>query len=338
MSRNALAAAFGNLAFPAAGHGLHGFACPALVCAAWLMAGVAIAQPTSTDDGATDSTTVGPVVVQGRSAQVQRTFEKAVAQFLHDAGRPGPFGWISRWVRPVCPVTSGLTAAMNDFISSRIREVAARVGAPTAGDCSKDPDILVLFTTEPDKLMADVRKHHEGLLGYHYVGQTKSLAAFEPPMKSWYVTSTRIPGSDFVMLDRAYAPGPPGGTGSRIPAPLQSRFVLALVVIDARLVEGQAIGSVADRIAMLVLSKPASRTGCSALPSVMDFLNPQCPGSAVEELTRYDEAYLKALYTYQGDEMRSLERHSMGKAMVSQTSLAVAPPRPSPQAIKAQIP
>ncbi len=301
-------------------------------------AAAAPAQTAPHEAAPADSTTVGQVVVQGRSLQARKTFQKAVAQFLHDAGRPGPFGQISRWGGPVCPTTAGLSAAMNSFISQRIREIAARVGAPDSGDCAKGGGVMVLFTTQPDQLMADVRKHHPGLLGYHYVGETRSLAAFQPPMKSWYVTTTRIPGTDFVMLDRAYAPGPPGGTASHIPLPLQSRFAFALVVVDANLVEGQAIGSVADRIAMLALSKPAPRTGCSALPSVMDFLDPLCRGAAVEGLTEYDEAYLKALYAYKGDEQRYFQRGAMGKAMVSQTTLPSATAQPSPEAIKSPIP
>jgi hypothetical protein len=303
------------------------------LCGAWLIASAALAEPAAppvaqaqAQAQAQDATTVGQVVVQGRSPQAKKAFEKAVGQFLHDMGRPGPFGQIGRWAEPVCPITTGLTPAMDGFVNTRIEEVAARVGAPGPGDCRRGGNVMVIFTTQPDELMAYIRKHREGLLGYHYVGETKALAAFEPPMKSWYVTTTSVEGGDFVMLDQAYAPGPPQG-GSHIQLPLQSRFAFVLVVVDAKLMEGQEIGPVADRIAMLVLSRPAPHDGCSSLASVMDFLDPKCHGGGRQEgLTGYDEAYLKALYAYKGSEIRYFERKSMAKEIMKQSS----PPPPDP--------
>ena len=308
--------------------------------AAWLIASAALAQPASPPvaaaksaaathtDSSTDKSaaTTGEVIVTGHATKAPQSFVKDVEKFVHDQGQPGPIGQISRWRKPVCPLTEGLTPEFNDFVTERIKEIAAKVGAPGASDCREGVNVLVAFTTNPDRMMADVRRHHEGLLGFHYVGQTKSLAAFEPPMKSWYVTVTKIAGSDFVMIDQAYAPGPPG-SGSHIPPPLRSEFAFALVVVDSNLLEGQAIGPLADRIAFQTLSKPAPRDGCSALPSVMDVLDPKCQSSgSADGLTTYDEAYLKALYAYKGDEMRAFERTSIRKRILKDSS----PSAPTP--------
>jgi hypothetical protein len=187
---------------------------------------------------------------------------------------------------------------------------------------------MVAFTTEPDRLMADVREHHEGMLGFHYVNETRSLAAFQPPMKSWYVTMTVIPGA-YANVDRAYASHEPP-QGGHIRPPIRSEFVFALVVVDSNLLEDQAIGPVADKIAMLVLSKPAPQEGCSALPSVMDVLNPKCPASgSMDGLTAYDEAYLAALYAYKSSEIRPLERAFIRKRMIRDTGMVSrGPPEP----------
>jgi hypothetical protein len=245
------------------------------------------------------------------TAVTPESFEEAVTKFVRDLGRPGPVNQISRWGEPVCPTTEGLSPGFNDFVSERIREVAARVGAPGPGDCAGGANVSVMFTTKPDRLMTHVRKHHAGLLGFHHIGERKSLAAFQPPMKSWYVTMTTVPGQ-FASIDHAYGPGVPGGTGSRIRLPYKSRFALVLVVVDADLIEGQAIGPVADKIAMLVLSRPAPRGGCSSLPSILDFLEPACPsGEAAQSLTAYDEAYLKALYAFDRDELKGYMRDTV---------------------------
>lgn len=61
---------------------------------------------------------------------------------------------------------------------------------------------------------------------------------------------------------------------------------------------------------------PAPRDGCSALPSILDLLDPECPsGGAAEGLTSYDEAYLKALYAYKGSELKSFERRALAKSV-----------------------
>ena len=146
-------------------------------------------------------------------------------------------------------------------------------------------------------------------------------------MKSWYVTMTSVPGA-FAMFDQAYAPGPPEtGSGSRIHLPLHSGFALALIVVDPSRLEGREIGQVADRIAMLALSRPARHAGCSALPSVMDVLDPACGSNSDDHgLTSYDEAYLKALYATDLGEPRGYERDLMARRILKEG----APPAASP--------
>lgn len=203
-------------------------------------------------------------------------------------------------------------------MTNRIWEVAARVGAPGPADCGDAVNVSVIFTSEPDRLMAYVRKHRPEFLGFHPVGQRKALAAFQPPMKSWYVTMTTIPGR-FEVIDHAYGSGIPAGTGSRIRLRLKSRFAFILVVVDANLIEGQPIGPVADKIAMLVLSRPERREGCSSLPSIVNYLEPACPsGISTQALTEYDEAYLKGLYAFDRDERKRYMRDKAGDFMAEE--------------------
>jgi hypothetical protein len=302
----------------------------ALSAAALFVAANALAEaPPSGPSGKATATNSAPsanseIVVIGRPTTTPQTFEQAATRFVHDLARLGPVGQVSRWRQPVCPIAAGLTPEFNDFVINRIKDVIARVGVPT-GDCPAGANVMIAFTTMPDKLMTDVRDHHEALLGYHPVGQTKSIAAFRPPMKSWYVTMTSITGEGGARFDTANGPGPPGGTGSHVHTPLTSEFAFVLVVVDSNLLEGQTIGPVADKVAMLALSRPAPRSGCSALPSVMDLLEPDCPTSTSGAgLTAYDESYLKELYAYRGDEQRYFERRTIAKRIAK--DLGPSPP------------
>jgi hypothetical protein len=314
-----------------------------LAWAVWLTASAALAQPAPSPPVQavpSDSTAVSGIVVQGRSQKEMKSFSAAVNKFVRDQGRPSPVHGLARWDQQICPATAGLTQGFDDFVSKRIKEIAARVGVPGDGKC-KQTNLLVVFTTQPDKLMADVRDHHPGLLGYHNFSETKSLAAFQPPMKSWYITATdgRLDGADGHeprCIDLLACAG-------HILPPLHVRFAFALVVVDSNLVEGKSIGAVAAEIAMTALSMPASPDGCRPLPSVMDVLNSGCPSSAsVDGLTTFDEAYLKALYAYnaarpgaraaryaaQTTEVLAFERKAIVESIVKDTS----PPIPDDSA------
>jgi hypothetical protein len=292
------------------------------------------------------STTVGGVTVEAPSKKADQTFRAHVDQFVHSEARPGigPIKQITEWNESVCPETLGLTPALNAFVTQRIKAVAKKVGAPQAPGCIDwAPNVQVVFTTEPQKVVDDMRLHHPALLGYHYKDQTRAFATFEPPIKSWYVSDTLVFG-----LFRNQPPqkvhdvaGPHGfcaGLGEcRMPPKLESRFTHAVVVIDAGRTEGKAIGAVADEIAMIVLSRQAPREGCSPLPSVMDALDASCPGSdALEGLTPYDEAFLKALYARHDTEFLPVERseieaavRAVGRAAMNEVSEPDPPAAPS---------
>jgi hypothetical protein len=262
--------------------------------------------------------TESQIVVTAQPEATPREFERAVESFVTDLGAAGPINRISRWGEAVCPKVAGLSDPFNAFVTTRIKEIAAEVGVPAAAECGDRTNVLVIFTTRPHELANDVRRNHKVLLGYHHVGETKSLAAFRPPMKSWYVTMSLIPGA-YQAIDAAYGPKPPGRSGSRIRPPYQSRFAFALIVVDSNLLEGEAIGPVADKVAMLALSNPGPHDACSPLPSVLDLLEPECgPGAVDDGLTEYDETYLKALYAFDRDELKGLMREEISDRIIAE--------------------
>jgi hypothetical protein len=311
-----------------------------LACAVCLTASIADAQPAlkppaagalQAAPAASAPSTVGGIVVEARRApRSDKALEQAVGKLVRDLGQPGPIGQIARWREPICPKVMGLAQSFDEFVSQRIKDVAARVGVPEDGAC-REANVLVVFTVEPQKLMADVRDHHPALLGYHFAGERKAVATFHGPIESWYVSATSMKTGikDYRTprhIDVANGPEPPAGTGSHIPPEFASEFALALVVVDANQLEGQAIGPVADKIAMITLSKPAMQETalkCSPLPSVMDVLASNCPsGASTKGLTAYDEAFLKGLYAYQGNELRAFERQEIAKRIIKDTTTA----------------
>lgn len=290
---------------------LRGLSCRIAVAA--LFAGAAAVAQTG-EDSQPDGD--GEIVVNARPEASPDEFQRAVDTFVEDLGEPGPFDRISRWGEGVCPRVSGLPKEFGEFIAARIKDVAAQVGAPIATECGDRPNVQVIFTRKPQELADDVRRNHKLLLGYHAFGEAGELATFRPPMKSWYVTQTIFQG--YNEIDIANGPVPPGAATSRLRLPHKSRFAFALIVVDTNLVDGEEIGPVADKIAMLALSNAAPYEGCSRLPSVLDLLEPECGSGASGGLTEYDQTYLKALYAFDGDEVQGAMRNAIAGRIIAE--------------------
>jgi hypothetical protein len=259
---------------------------------------------------------------------------EAVPNFVKSHSTPSiVIGQLTRWRNGICPLTRGLDSAMNAFIAARILAVAAAVGAPRDESHSCKPNVQILFTLEPQKLLEAVVKQDSALLGFHYPQQEKRLATFSYPIQGWYVTSTRNwAGAEQIdapeplgIADGAIAtqagvwPGkvPPGEPGSRLTNLRSSQVVLATVIVDANRIKGMTIGSISDYLAVLTLSQARASQTCSQLPSIMDLLAPGCGADRKpDQITAGDLAFLRALYRANLETPVNLEKSNIENAMM----------------------
>ena len=123
---------------------------------------------------------------------VEELAGEAVPRFVQSHTTPSTaIHQITRWRTGICPLTRGLDAGMNAFVTARIRAVAKAVGAPHDESPNCVPNVLILFTLEPQQVIDEVIKHDSRALGFHYAEQEKKLATITRPIQGWYVTSTR---------------------------------------------------------------------------------------------------------------------------------------------------
>ena len=231
---------------------------------------------------------------------------------------------LSRWGVTVCPETGGLSAPFNAYVSARVKAVAASVGAPVDKHPNRNfpckTNLLIVFTTKPQALMDDVRKRHSQMLGFHYAAQAQRIAAVSQPIQAWYMTGTKAEGGTLEMDDEFHRM-PAGSAGSRLSARLESQFMGVLVVVDASRIEGHQIGAIADSVAMLSPRPRHQAAGCSDLPTILDFLNPDCPpGPEPSTMSRYDVAYLKGLYSVDPREYLSAQRSEIGSRILREVA------------------
>jgi hypothetical protein len=236
------------------------------------------------------------------------------------------FATSARWRggRPetICPLTVGLDAAYNSFVSARLRALARYVGAPVQPDSHCDENVQIVFTTEPDKLMDEIVHRAAGRFGVKLDHQIKreEAASNGHPVQGWYLTS---PGGGNVLN------ADPKFLRSVELQPMWPRVILggccsggvvgAIFIIDTTKVAGYTIGSIADYISMLTLSPVENPDHCVPLPSILDLMAPSCGAKEKPAgVTAGDVAFLKALYYHNTGLGRTLTRSEMQLNMMEQ--------------------
>jgi hypothetical protein len=255
-------------------------------------------------------------------------------------------GKMARWEHRLCPLVAGQNPHFTAFITQRVKYIALAVGAPINTEASCTPNIEIVFTTTPQDLLDTVSKNDQHYLGYFSsVAQKKALATVTRPIQAWYATeSTDIKGRHRLDTGRSIVGGTTVGnfnglstsngdivsssggtaltdmapffasTGNHLNDGIHTGFKHILIVINSTKLAGQDIVPLADYISMLALTQLNSMDACQDLPSIVNRMAPSC-GHAVDGLTKYDLAYLQALYHMTTGRNMVLQRGEIGDLM-----------------------
>jgi hypothetical protein len=307
----------------------------AFAASAVLMAWVTVARADGVANAPVELPDVG--VFAPTSPTVQELTAEGLYKFIvHHATTPYPGseairGSLARWRggRPetICPLTQGLDAAYNSFVTARLRALAAHVGAPVQPDLQCNDNVRIVFTTEPDKLMGEILTGEASKRGVKYPHQTDKQLAFSSghAVQGWYLTAGgggNILNTDPKLIGRVeLLPLWPLviQTGLNGAGCCYGGIVGAIFVINTTMVAGYTIGSIADYVSMLALSMVELPDHCDPLPSILDLMAPSC--SAREKptgVTAGDLAFLKALYYHNTGLGRSLSRDEIQVNMMQQ--------------------
>jgi hypothetical protein len=248
-------------------------------------------------------------------------------------------GKIARWENGICPVTVGIRPGFVNFVTQRVRAVAAMVGAPADGSAACKPNIEIVFTTKPQALLDNIRKNQKNYLGYYdNQDHLEKLATATRPIQAWYTTATRdlmgnlqVDGGQTAGngLDISYRCPPPqrgmctmhlsnahaaAVTGTRLGDGLRSDFYHVIIVVNPDQLKDYEIGSLADYISLLALTQLSALDTCQQLPSIVNLLAEGCARKA-NALTDSDIAYLRGLYKMSSDRTLRTQQDEMAYQM-----------------------
>ena len=302
---------------------------PLIVFALLLSAAAASAQPTPGKPGLpTENVTVSDT----KSREVIQDFVSALAVQTQNISK------IARWETGICPITVGLPPLGATFVTDRLKDVAAKVGAPVSTDKTCKHNIEVVFTRTPQALLDNVKKDHENSLGYHENAEQRDrLATVTHPIQAWYTTATQDvngyiqvdmpdpgPGLPIPIICRGipvpcvvYLPSAKlyGSTGNRLNSGLRSDFYNIIIAVDIGKVGQHELDTVSDYIAFLALTQPASLDICPPLSSIISLLAKDCDGHT-SRLTNSDMSYLQGLYKMNPEMTAGVQQREIANQMV----------------------
>jgi len=240
---------------------------------------------------------------------------------------------LARWNTRICVGAVGLGAdqaqALVDRISARARQVGLRPGAPGC-----EPNVMVIYAPDSDRLAREIVDQRRDLLGYlqedgRLTAGREAMDAFaneERAVRWWHVSSTGrgslrpVDGTTYQGGGRSTAAAAAGeggnvgsggdsaadlqgveavrGTASRTRAEVRNNLTYALVVVDARRVANVPADAWMDYVAFVALAQIDAQASTAGYATVLNLFSSATPPAG---LTAWDEAYLDGLYDARND-------------------------------------
>lgn len=221
-------------------------------------------------------------------------------------------GQISRFFAPVCPTVIGMPATHARVVALRMREVARQAGVEV-GAVGCRANVALVIVPDGRAFIRGLRNARPGLFATVEPGAVRAMTERRAPVLSW-MTSEPINEDGFAV-------NPQTGTltvrsASIISEPTRQSTVQAIVVIEERAADGRSLGQLADYAVMRAVAGARPPVGgAGRAPSTILTLF-DAGNDAPAEATRFDRAYLRALYRSRANQ-RSMGQMAQMSRMIA---------------------
>jgi len=276
----------------------------ALMCGLGALAAPAMAQSDEPEVGST-------IVVTGR----QPVGEDETLEVVRRVARPVD-GQLARFQQPVCPKVIGFEERYENIVAERIKALAEDVGARVGG-AGCVANLFVVIVDDGREFVHVLQREEPGAFAGLSRREFAALADGEGAARSW--NSTVVTNSAGAVAGTP-APTPGSGTvktgyqgssvsvgnanvmrvyeGSNINPSTQQAIASAWVVLETGATFGKTLTQLADYAAMRGLAMVRPSEFAESADTILTLFEPG--GYDAPELTGFDVAYLKGLYSIEG--------------------------------------
>lgn len=255
---------------------------------------------------------------------VTTTREQRVREYvdvLPEVNRPDEP--LARFDRHVCPGVINMDAharAIVDRIAATATAAGLSVGAP---GCS--PNIVVIFTLDPDTMAADLSRKlpyvFEQVASSRRSGRTqlREFVTSDAPVRWWHSTYAEVAnvGTDLGLItenDPAVGSMYRGSgaarsrPGSLLSSASRMDINVALVIVDMTRIEAVELNAISDYAAFVALAQIDPSADLSGADTILNLFEPGA--GRISGLSQFDRTYLRALYRSRGDAARASQQKS----------------------------
>lgn len=282
----------------------------------------------------------GTITVKGTRIDPGEARQRAV-EFVKRAGVAKGEKQVARWVVPICIKVIGVQDIQAARIEQNMLAIARQANMDVAG-ARCDPNITVSFTTEPQKVVQEIKKRRPHQLRELSFPDRERILTGDAPVRWWYATqmmdregmkannispgwaSTGAPGfgSNPGSAPDAVSIGGSGDTtstqqynsGSNVRTPTVRSLYGATVVIDAGKMGQTPVDAIAAYSAMVAFAE----MDASDPPPPDSILGLFQPASIDTQLTDWDLAFLKSLYRMPLDRRSRIQRGHLVEALLDE--------------------
>jgi hypothetical protein len=264
------------------------------------------------------------IVVRGTRSTLQEVDRQARAYGRAIEAVPVG-GQIARWNKPICPRVTGIDRAPAALVVATIVGIARDAHVPV-GPPSCRANIVVTFTPDAKALLAAIERHDPSVLSLTSLGERATLRTAALPIRWWY--SAEIEGEAGEPLGNE---SPVLAGQLQIPTTANERYLdsysssltstkmrasmdCVAVLVDVGAATGYRLDAIAAFAAFVALARVRIGAPAPDVPSVLGLFDRDKPGEP--GLSRFDAAYLAALYGARSTRTAAVQRGLIAASMV----------------------
>lgn len=242
------------------------------------------------------------IVVTGVRPEQTQTFVQQVTAVSPMADQ------LPRWDISVCTSIAGMPARQAQFVVDRIAQRGAALGL-RPGEPGCLANVAIFVTSDSDAFARQLFEQDRTMFAYYQQNGVSTLGQqalddfLDTPraVRWWHVSQTH--GADGMPLAGDASQGGIANApsvranGTRLSSSTSENLTRAIIVIDARRVQGAQLATLADYVAFVALAQINPHAATSEYPTILNlFDGAQVNANAPTTLTLWDTAFLDALY------------------------------------------
>lgn len=261
------------------------------VAAAAMSANSVDAQPTeqTAENGSADITVIGRMQEQ----------KEAVRTLARDITRPQRNGSpLAKYYEPMCFATFGLSSDYGSYLIELMQDNARNLGLRIA-EPGCQANALVAIQSDAKGSFDQLKTEYPWVFGQLNDYEIDRIEKGDEAVRAWNVLEDKgLDGTPFFTteIDGIIVPINVDKGNSRLKQPIRRDMVISVVMIDADEIVGKSLQQIADYSSVRLLTQTYDETesDVSISPTILSLFTD--PDNAPPSMTRFDRAYIRALY------------------------------------------